>query len=59
MCCIEFAKQVRDLEERGELSGHLPIIAVTANVRSTHVNVAIESGMVSKAILPGISTMSH
>lgn len=44
---LEFAKHVRDLERQGKLPGHLPIIAVTANVRSTHVSVAIESGMVS------------
>lgn len=48
---LEFAKQVRDLEEKGKLPGHLPIIAVTANVRSTHVSVAIESGMVSAPFL--------
>lgn len=44
---LSFAREVRHLETHGELNGHLPIIAVTANVRSTHVSVALESGMVN------------
>ncbi|KAI8627229.1 hypothetical protein F5Y19DRAFT_465994 [Xylariaceae sp. FL1651] len=42
---IEFTKEVRRLESVGELEGHIPIVGVTANVRSTQVSGAIEAGM--------------
>lgn len=44
---IQFAKQVRSEEASGEMLGHVPIIGVTANVRSQQVSAAIEAGMVS------------
>jgi CheY-like chemotaxis protein len=46
---IPFAKEVRALESEGkEMAGHVPIIGVTANVRSQQVSAAIEAGMVSQ-----------
>jgi len=45
---IEFTKEVRRLESVGELEGHVPILGVTANVRSTQVSGALETGMVCK-----------
>lgn len=42
---IEFTKEVRRLEAEGELAGHVPILGVTANVRSKQVSGAIEVGM--------------
>lgn len=45
---IPFANQVRALEAEGtQMAGHVPIIGVTANVRSQQVSAAIEAGMVS------------
>jgi CheY-like chemotaxis protein len=43
---IEFAKEVRSQESTGAMPGHVPIIGVTANVRSQQVSAAIEAGMV-------------
>jgi len=42
---LEFAVAVRNLETRGRLPGHVPIIGVTANVRQNQVAAALESGM--------------
>ncbi|KAI1139390.1 hypothetical protein F5Y05DRAFT_403886 [Hypoxylon sp. FL0543] len=42
---IEFTKEIRRLEAEGELDGHVPILGVTANVRSKQVSGAIEVGM--------------
>lgn len=44
---IEFATEVRSQESAGQMPGHVPIIGVTANVRSQQVSGAIEAGMVS------------
>ena len=41
-------KRIRELEANGELLGHSPIIAVSANARSAHVESALEAGMVSR-----------
>ncbi|KAI0439473.1 hypothetical protein F4803DRAFT_564472 [Xylaria telfairii] len=43
---IDFTKEIRRLESTGELSGHVPIVGVTANVRHAQVNNTIQSGMV-------------
>jgi CheY-like chemotaxis protein len=40
-------RKIRELEAAGRLAGHAPIIAVSANARSAHVESAIEAGMVS------------
>lgn len=45
---IECVQEIRRREEDGLLPGHIPIIGVTANVRSKQVNTAIDSGMVSE-----------
>ncbi|KAF3011382.1 hypothetical protein E8E14_009607 [Neopestalotiopsis sp. 37M] len=42
---IEFAQEVRSHELSGKMPGHVPIIGVTANVRSEQVSSAIEAGM--------------
>lgn len=44
---IACTREVRKLESEGLLPGHIPMIAVTANARSTHVERALEAGMVS------------
>jgi PAS domain S-box-containing protein len=38
-------KRIREMEQQGELIGHVPVIAVTANVRSEQIATARESGM--------------
>ena len=40
-------KAIRELEQQGKIIKHIPVIAVTANVRSELVAVAKASGMVS------------
>ena len=40
-------KRIRELEKEGKLTGHIPIIAVTANARAEQVQTALEAGMVS------------
>jgi len=43
---VECVKEVRKREANGDLTARIPIIGVTANVRSTQVTAAIEAGMV-------------
>jgi CheY-like chemotaxis protein len=38
-------RKIRELQQSGIVNGHVPVIAVTANVRSEQVQVAIEAGM--------------
>jgi signal transduction histidine kinase len=40
-------KQIRELEAEGKLTGHVPIIAVTANARAEQVQTSLDAGMVS------------
>ncbi|KAH8722743.1 hypothetical protein GQ44DRAFT_711556 [Phaeosphaeriaceae sp. PMI808] len=40
-CC----KRIREMEKSGELIAHVPVIAVTANVRDEQIATAKESGM--------------
>lgn len=40
-------KRIREMEKEGSFVGHIPVIAVTANVRAEQMIVARESGMVS------------
>jgi CheY-like chemotaxis protein len=42
---IDCVREIRRLEEQGVLHGHVPVIAVTANARSQHVQTALEAGM--------------
>lgn len=37
--------EIRKLQRDGQLRSHVPIIAVTANARSEHINTAIAAGM--------------
>ncbi|KAK5131794.1 hypothetical protein LTR08_000549 [Meristemomyces frigidus] len=38
-------RKIRELEKEGKLTGHLPIIAVTANARAEQVQTALDAGM--------------
>ncbi|KAH9818147.1 Motif C-terminal to PAS motifs [Teratosphaeria destructans] len=38
-------RRIRELELEGKLTGHVPIIAVTANARAEQVKTALEAGM--------------
>ena len=40
-------KKIRELESEGQLSRHVPVIAVTANARNEQIQTALEAGMVS------------
>jgi CheY-like chemotaxis protein len=42
---IECVKEIRRLEKQGDLPGHVPVIAVTANARSEHIKTALQAGM--------------
>ncbi|KAI1760124.1 hypothetical protein GGR53DRAFT_526501 [Hypoxylon sp. FL1150] len=42
---IEFTREIRRLEAEGKLTGHVPILGVTANVRSKQISGAREVGM--------------
>lgn len=38
-------RKIRELQKNGKVKGHVPVIAVTANVRSEQVKVAMDAGM--------------
>jgi len=38
-------RRIRELQQEGIVHGHVPVIAVTANVRSEQVEVALKAGM--------------
>jgi len=42
-------RKIRELEQEGMLTGHVPIIAVTANARPEQVDTALGAGMVSSS----------
>jgi CheY-like chemotaxis protein len=42
--------KIRELEQEGKLTGHVPIIAVTANARTEQVQTALDAGMVSRKL---------
>jgi CheY-like chemotaxis protein len=44
---IDCVQAIRNYEKDGVLPGHIPVIAVSANARSEHVQRAEEAGMVS------------
>lgn len=44
-------KEIRDMERRGDVTRHVPIIAVTANARSEQIDTAMGAGMVRLQIL--------
>jgi CheY-like chemotaxis protein len=37
--------RIRDFEKNGTLTGHIPIIAITANARPEHIKKAYDAGM--------------
>ena len=43
---LSCTKEIRRLEEEGEVTSHVPIIAVTANARSEQIDTAMVVGMV-------------
>ena len=45
-------KEIRKLEEKGEVISHVPIIAVTANARSEQIDTAMDVGMVGPVFGP-------
>lgn len=47
---ITCIKKIRELQEQGEIRGHVPVIAVTANAREDQVQGYIEAGMVSLSL---------
>ncbi|KAL6713834.1 hypothetical protein ACLMJK_008328 [Lecanora helva] len=38
-------REIRKLEEQGDVTSHVPIIAVTANARSEQIHTALDAGM--------------
>ena len=48
---ITCARNMRKMQTDGELRGHIPIIAVTANAREKQIETALSSGMVSLIML--------
>jgi CheY-like chemotaxis protein len=42
---LEAVKQIRLMETQGTLTGRLPVIGVTANVRQQQIQTAVEAGM--------------
>lgn len=46
-------KLIRDMQRTGKITGHVPVIAVTANARSEQVADAKEAGMVSSSFNHG------
>ena len=38
-------RRIRELEQQGVIHGHVPVIAVTANVRPEQVDIAMKAGM--------------
>ncbi|KAI5257504.1 hypothetical protein E4T42_01054 [Aureobasidium subglaciale] len=49
LTCI---RRIRSLEQSGEISGHIPVIAITANARNEQIATAIEAGMDSVVTKP-------
>ena len=39
------ARRIREMEDRGEIARHVPIIAITANARKEQITAALEAGM--------------
>ena len=49
---LETVKRIRKLQADGKITGHVPVIAVTANARSEQIANAIEHGMDSVVTKP-------
>ncbi|KAI9689825.1 MAG: hypothetical protein M1822_009707 [Bathelium mastoideum] len=52
-------RRIRELEGKGELVRHVPIIAVTANARSEQIETAMTAGMVSAELFPNMVHLRH
>lgn len=42
---LSCVRRIRELESQGNIIGHVPVIAITANARNEQVAVAVEAGM--------------
>lgn len=42
---LECVAEIRKMEEKGIVNSHVPVIGVTANVRSEQVETALRAGM--------------
>ncbi|KAF2149032.1 hypothetical protein K461DRAFT_231689 [Myriangium duriaei CBS 260.36] len=42
---LSCVRQIRNMEAAGEVRGHVPVIAVTANARSEQITIALNAGM--------------
>lgn len=49
LACV---KKIRELQRTGHVTGHIPVIAVTANARSEQIRIAKEAGMDSAVVKP-------
>lgn len=49
---LSAVKEIRRMQKEGMLKGHVPVIAVTANVRNEQITQAMEAGMVSAWLPP-------
>ncbi|GAB7346854.1 hypothetical protein MBLNU459_g1939t1 [Dothideomycetes sp. NU459] len=49
---LDCVKQIRELQAKGQLVRHVPVIAVTANARKEQITAAIEHGMDSVVTKP-------
>jgi CheY-like chemotaxis protein len=38
-------RRIRELQREGVVHGHVPVVAVTANVRAEQVEIALKAGM--------------
>lgn len=38
-------RRIREYEQAGQIDGHVPVIAITANARSEQINIAMDAGM--------------
>jgi CheY-like chemotaxis protein len=50
---LECVRRIREMEQRGSLARHVPVIAVTGTARREHVARAIDAGMVRFSIKDG------
>lgn len=49
---MECIRRIREQQLNGMITGHIPVIAVTANARSEQISLAIEAGMDSVVTKP-------
>ena len=49
-------REIRNLQKKGTICGHIPTIAVTANARPDQIKAAMDAGMVSSLPLNSFRT---